>query len=142
MTAECIFCRIVARELPASIVYEDAATIAFLDLRQTNEGHVLVLPRTHVPTLDRLPADAFAPLMATVVAMTSAVQRCFGPDGINIWQSNGEGAAQEVPHVHFHVFPRWKNDGHFRIYPEDVANAGRDALEQLAVRLRGFVEGA
>ena len=77
--------------------------------------------------------------MATVVRMTRAVQACFEPDGVSIWQSNGEGANQEVPHVHIHVFPRWQGDGHFQIYPQKVMDTPMDELQRLADRLRPFV---
>ena len=135
----CIFCDIDAGKLPSCRLHEDDATLAILDLRQTNAGHVLVLPKVHVVTLDRLPPDMHAPLMVTVVRMTRAVQQCFTPDGVNIWQSNGEGANQEVPHVHWQVFPRWKGDRHFQIYPEKVANTPMADLQRLAARLRPFV---
>ena len=72
--------------------------------------------------------------------ITKAVQSCFAPDGINLWQSNGPGAFQEVPHVHFHVFPRWNGDEHFRIYPHTVTDARQSELEPLAVRLRAALK--
>ena len=139
MSNACIFCDIIAGKLQACRLYEDDATVAFLDLRQSNRGHVLVLPKPHVVTLDQLPPALHAPLMATIVRMTRAVQACFKPDGVNIWQSNGEGANQEVPHVHMHVFARWKGDGHFQIYPQKVTDTPMDELQRLAERLRPFV---
>ena len=139
MSTSCVFCEIIAGTATAARLHEDAATVAVLDLRQSNPGHVLVLPRTHVVSLDQLPDALCAPVMKTVVAMTRAVQACFRPDGISVWQSNGEGANQEVPHVHFHVFPRWKDDEHVRIYPGTVADARPAELEQLAQRLRAFI---
>lgn len=140
MSTHCVFCEIVAGRAPAQRLYEDAQTIAILDLRQSNPGHVLVLPRVHVATLDQLPEDLCGPVMKTVATMTRAVEACFQPDGISVWQSNGAGAAQEVPHVHFHVFPRWKDDGHLRVYPQTVKDTGARDLEQIAERLRPFVK--
>ena len=99
-------------------MYEDDATLAFLDLRQPNPGHVLVVPKVHVPMLDQLPLDVAARLIQTVVLVTGAVRRGFAPDGINVWQSNGVAAGQEVFHVHLHVFPRRAGDDCLRIYPE------------------------
>ncbi len=136
----CIFCDIIAGAAPAALVYEDEATLAGIDLRQSNPGHVLVIPKRHVETLHHLPHDLHAPLMNAVVIMTRAVQACFHQDGINIWQSNGPGANQEVPHVHFHVFPRWTGDRHFQIYPSEPTDMPLTEREQLAVRLRPFVE--
>ena len=111
-------------------------TLSIVDLRQTNEGHVLVLPKLHFETLDELPPSLFNPLMSAVVRMTRAVRRCFAPDGINVWQSNGIGAAQEVRHIHFHVFPRKVGDGHFAIYPGTVRDSAPETLDRLAARLR------
>jgi histidine triad (HIT) family protein len=136
MAERCLFCRIVDGEVPSSLVFEDAATVAVMDLRQTNPGHVLVLPRHHVATLDETPPDVAAALMQTVVRMTGAVRRAFEPDGVNIWQSNGVAAGQEVFHVHVHVFPRWTDDGHFRIYPGRAPDTARETLDELAHRLR------
>ena len=137
----CLFCRIVAGELRASRVFEDAWTLAFMDLRQTNAGHVLVLPKAHVETLDALPPELAGPLMRATVRVTGAVNSCFKPDGVNVWQSNGEAAGQEVPHVHLHVFPRYADDGHFRIYPGRAPNADRSLLDGLAERLRASLDG-
>ncbi len=139
MSTHCIFCEIIAGRASAQRLYEDVETAAILDLRQSNHGHVLVLPRAHVVTLDHLPENLHASVMRSVVAMTRAVTACFQPDGVSVWQSNGEGAAQEVPHVHFHVFPRWKDDGHLRIYPQTVTDACTGDLEQIAERLRPFL---
>jgi histidine triad (HIT) family protein len=139
VTLPCVFCGIVKSEVPASVVYEDAATLAFMDLRQTNQGHVLVVPKVHFETIDLLPSTVAAAVMATVVTMTRAVKQAICPDGVNVWQSNGEAAGQEVPHVHMHVFPRWTGDGHFRIYPDRAANMPRAGLEELALTLRSAV---
>ncbi len=138
---DCVFCRIVERRVAASRVYEDDATLAFVDLRQPNPGHVLVVPKAHVPALDQLPLDVAARLMRTVVLMTGAVRRSFAPDGINIWQSNGAAAGQEVFHVHLHVFPRRAGDGCLRIYPEAPATPPRAELDRLAAQLRAAIAG-
>jgi len=67
--------------------------------------------------------------------MTRAVTHAIRPDGVNVWQSNGEAAGQEVPHVHMHVFLRWSGDGHFRIYPDRAPNMPRAGLDALALTL-------
>ncbi len=74
--------------------------------------------------------------MQTVVLVTGAVRRGFAPDGINIWQSNGVAAGQEVFHVHLHVFPRRAGDDHLRIYPQAPPTPARAELDRLAARLR------
>lgn len=131
-----MFCGIIRFEIPASVAYEDDETLAFMDLRQTNKGHVLVVPKMHVETIDLIPSTVAAALMSTVVTMTRAVTQAISPDGVNVWQSNGEAAGQEVLHVHMHVFPRWTGDGHFRIYPDRAPNTPRSELDALALTLR------
>ena len=132
----CIFCQIVAGKAGASIVYEDAGTMAFMNLRQANQGHVLVIPRRHVEQVYDLDAGLAANLMQTVVAVSKAVRGAFQPAGLNVWQSNGEEAGQEIPHVHFHIFPRWPNDGYFAPYPELPPPQPRAILDALAERIK------
>lgn len=113
--------------------------MAFMDLRQAVPGHVLVVPRRHIETIDRLDGDTAAHLMRVAARTAAAMRQAFAPDGLSLWQSNGEGAHQEVPHVHLHLQPRRIGDGLLRIYPGDgrpPAPASREALEALAQRLR------
>ena len=115
MEEGCVFCRIVAGELPASVVHEDESVLAFMDIAQLSAAHVLVIPKGHAETIDQLPLDAAGPLMSGVVRVAAAVRSAFAPDGISVWQSNGEAAGQEVPHVHFHVLARRAGDKLMRI---------------------------
>jgi len=135
----CIFCRITAGHAPAGIVYQDEATLAFMNLRQANAGHVLVIPRRHVETIFELDADLAAGLMQTVVKVARAVRASTGAPGLNVWQSNGEAACQEVLHAHFHLFPRYANDGHFKIYDHLPPLAPRSTLAALAAQIRRAV---
>jgi len=138
---DCVFCRIISGELDSAAVYEDESTLAFLDLRQSNEGHVLVVPRNHIEQiydLDELTASALA---STVRRIARAVRRVYAPDGLSIWQSNGSAAGQEVPHVHWHVFPRYTDDGHLVVYPRDLAGRARreyslQSLKDISVPLK------
>ena len=122
---DCVFCRIIRGELDSAIVYEDESTLAFMDLRQSNEGHVLVVPRKHVEQIYDLDEATASALAGTVCKIARAVRRVYAPDGLSIWQSNGPAAFQEVPHVHWHVFPRYTNDGHLVVYPKEVAGRAR-----------------
>jgi histidine triad (HIT) family protein len=105
----CLFCAIAAREIPAAIVLEDAAAIAFLDSRPVFKGHVLLAPRGHVPTLTDLPADALAPFFAAVTRVARAVEAGLAADGTFVAINNK--VSQSVPHLHVHVVPRRKKDG-------------------------------
>ena len=122
---DCVFCLIIRGELDAAVVYEDESTLAFLDLRQSNEGHVLVVPRKHVEQIYDLDEDTASALAGTVGRIAGAVRRVYAPEGLSIWQSNGPAAYQEVPHVHWHVLPRYTDDGHLVVYPENLAGRAR-----------------
>lgn len=138
MTAvACPFCEIVAGRLPASVVAQSAHALAFLDLRQAVEGHVLVIPRQHVETIFDIEPALAADVMALGVRVAQASKAAFDAPGLNLWQSNGAVGGQEVPHFHLHVQPRRVDDGLFRVYPDGVpAPAPRDALERTARRIR------
>ena len=137
--SDCVFCDIVAGREPASRVYEDDATLAFMNLRQANPGHVLAVPKAHLVTLDQLTPDVAARLFQAVVLVARGVQRCFAPDGLSIWQSNGVAAGQEIFHVHVHVFPRRAGDGLLSVYPELPACEERATLDRLAAQLRAAI---
>ena len=135
--SECIFCDIIRGEEAASRVYEDDTTLAFMNIRQFNEGHVLVIPRMHVETVDQLSLDIAGTLFQTVVLVAKTVKETFKPDGMNVWQSNGADAGQEVPHVHVHIFPRRHDDGFtgFR-YASMPPLVERARLDKLAAEIR------
>lgn len=136
---DCIFCRIVAGGAEASVAYEDGATVAFMDMRQVSRGHLLVVPRKHVATILDLDDETGAVLFAAVARVARGVQAAFAPDGINIWQSNGAAAGQEVDHLHVHVMPRHAGDGLLRVYPRRLANTPRAELDAQAEAIRGAI---
>jgi histidine triad (HIT) family protein len=109
MTNPCLFCAIAAGELPAAIVLDDAAAIAFLDIRPVFKGHVLVAPRGHVPTLVDLPPNGLAPFFGAVTRVARAVEAGLGADGTFVAINNK--VSQSIPHLHVHVVPRRKKDG-------------------------------
>jgi histidine triad (HIT) family protein len=109
--AACIFCRIVAGTTPCFKICEDAETLAFMDINPVHDGHCLVIPKTHYATVFDLPAEAFAAAGRTAISVAKAVNAALKPDGLNLLQANGPGAAQSVPHFHLHILPRRMNDG-------------------------------
>ena len=130
----CIFCEIVDRTSPASVVLDDERTLAFMDLRQANPGHVLVVPKMHINDVRDLDADTGSALMQSVSRVTRAVAQAFPNNGISLWHSIGEAAFQEVPHLHIHVHPRLDNDGILRVYdslPENVDFPTRERYAEL-----------
>ena len=108
--SECLFCRIVRGAIPASVVYQDERTFAFMDLNQPTRGHVLVVPKTHCVDIFDISRDDAAAVMETTRIVAAAVKRAVNADGIQVWQSNGKAAMQEVFHFHMHIFARYHDD--------------------------------
>ena len=108
----CIFCKIVKGEIPSSKVYEDANFLAFLDIRPLNKGHTLVIPKKHYETVLDIPDEDIKEMSHLIKKISQALSLAIAPDGFNIFCNNNQAAGQEVPHLHFHIAPRFMNDGH------------------------------
>ena len=106
---DCVFCSIVSGESPAHIVFEDDISIGFLDTRPLFPGHVLLVPRIHVPTLPDLPSNQVANLFANVQMLSKAVPLALEAEGSFVAINNK--VSQSVPHLHVHVAPRNRKDG-------------------------------
>lgn len=135
---ECIFCRLVAGEIPSSRVYEDAQTIAFMDLGQVNPGHVLVAVKRHAATLFDLTAEEAGAAMQTAQRVALAVRDAFDPPGLTLLQANGREGDQTVFHFHLHVVPRHGNDGIALSWPRKDPPV--EVLESYAQRLRAVMD--
>jgi len=109
---ECIFCKIINREIPATILFEDDVALAFMDIGPIVEGHVLIIPKIHLEQLKDLSDDQVAHLHQLSKKIALAQQAALHATGINILQNNGAAAGQEVPHFHIHVIPRFDDDAH------------------------------
>lgn len=108
---DCVFCRIVAGELPATRVYEDEAVLAFMDIFPLRRGHVLVIARQHAQQLHELPAPLRARLVDTGARISQALYRStLAPAAVHFAINDGPAAHQTVPHVHLHVLPRYAGD--------------------------------
>jgi histidine triad (HIT) family protein len=106
---DCVFCSIVAGEVPADVVLDEPDLVAFLDRRPVFKGHVLLVPRRHVDTLLDLPADLHATLLGATQRLAAAVVESLGAQGTFVAMNNV--VSQSVPHLHVHVVPRTKGDG-------------------------------
>ena len=106
----CIFCRIVAGQLPCFKLFEDETTIAFMDINPVNPGHALAVAKGHWPTVDVIPADVLGDVARTAQRVAKAALAALEPAGVNLLQSNGPGAGQSVPHLHVHILPRYPDD--------------------------------
>jgi len=135
---ECIFCRLIAGEIPASRIYEDEQTIAFLDIGQLNPGHTLVAVKRHAVTLLDLTPDEAAAAMRTAQRVAQAAERAFAPAGLTLLQCNGEAGGQTVGHFHIHVVPRHADDGVGLLWPRK--DPPRDLLDRYATQLRQALE--
>ncbi|MBM3537039.1 MAG: HIT family protein [Alphaproteobacteria bacterium] len=132
--ANCIFCKIVAGTIPSYKLYEDAMTLAFLDINPGNPGHALVIPKAHAANLYASADKDLAAVMATVRKVAAAVEKTVSPDGLNLLQANGPGAAQSVFHFHMHILPRRNGDElkmNWGLKPGD-----KGELAALAVKIR------
>lgn len=127
-----VFARILRGELPCVRLYEDEATLAFLDIMPQAEGHTLVLPKEPAETLLELSPAAAAATIQTTQKLARAVQAAVGAEGLLISQFNGAAAGQTVPHVHFHILPRWEG---VRLKSHGRDKADPDQLELLAERI-------
>jgi len=108
--ANCIFCKIAAGEVPCFKVYEDAATLAFMDINPANEGHCLAIAKGHFEDIYAAGTGEVGKVAETAAKVAKAVREVVKPDGLNLIQANGPGAAQSVPHFHIHVLPRRLGD--------------------------------
>lgn len=108
--SDCIFCKILDGQIPCIQVFEDDETLCFMDINPAQEGHALVIPRGHWPDVHSIPDDTIGAVVRTAKRVAGAVDTALQPDGINLLQCNGEGAAQSVGHFHMHVLPRRMGD--------------------------------
>lgn len=137
--ADCIFCAIVAGSAPASIVYDDADLLAFMDIRPVTPGHLLIIPKRHAPYLADLD-EATGGRMFTVAMQLAQALRASGLrcEGINLFLADGEAAFQEVFHTHLHVFPRFAGDT-FRIDADWSIKPSRAELDDVAAQVRAVM---
>jgi histidine triad (HIT) family protein len=132
--ADCVFCRIVAGEIPCTKVFEDGLCLAFLDIGPISPGHTLLIPKAHYETIHQMPVDEAAHLARHIPVLAAAVQKAVSAEGINVLQNNGRCSGQEVFHVHVHLIPRWPEDGLGFRWPAKQADP--EVLKQQAEAIR------
>lgn len=108
----CIFCKIVNKEIPATVLYEDDDVLVFMDIGPIIKGHALVISKKHYDSVTETPDEILTKLHLTAKRIAQAQMNGLAADGVNIMQNNGKAAGQEVPHIHVHVIPRFDEDGH------------------------------
>lgn len=130
----CVFCKIVAGQVPSIKLIEDGETLAFMDINPVHDGHCLVIPKAHHPTIFDLPPADFAAVGRVAIRLARAVDIAVKPDGLNLLQANGPGAAQSVAHFHLHILPRRLGDElpmNWALKPGD-----RTRIAEIAERIR------
>jgi histidine triad (HIT) family protein len=134
LDADCIFCRIIRGDVPSFRIFEDDRTLAFMDINPANPGHTLVIPKVHAETIFTLEESWLTATMLAAQRVAQAVHKAFQPYGLNIVQANGRGAAQSVPHFHWHILPRAKDDGLLMNWPLQASDMA--AIANAAERIR------
>ena len=141
MNPSCVFCKINDGKLPASWIYRDDTVMALLDIQPVNDGHTLLIPTTHTPSIADLDDAITAHLFATARRITEALYKALGCDGVNWLAADGEAAGQEVFHFHLHLIPRYHNDGFGFRFPDGYDNnPSRQTLDQTALAVRHAIE--
>ena len=132
--SDCVFCRIVAGQIPSTRVHEDEHTLAFMDLGQVNPGHVLVAVKRHAANIFELDDAQAAAVARSSGRVARAIRDAFEPAGLSVYQANGKAAGQTVFHYHVHLLPRHAGDGMELTWP--AKNPPRETLEGYAERIR------
>jgi len=130
----CVFCKMVAGEIPVAKVYEDDAVFAFLDIGPINDGHTLVIPKRHCTRIHECETDVLADVASRLGRIAEAVMTAVDADGYNVLSNNGSVAGQVVDHLHFHIIPRKIGDGVFTEWPSYRYKPGQ--IEKLAAKIR------
>ncbi|MBM7586433.1 histidine triad (HIT) family protein [Bacillus pakistanensis] len=138
--SDCIFCKIIDGEIPASKVYEDEHVLAFLDISQVTKGHTLVIPKVHKENVYELTPEIASHLFSVIPKITNAMKTEFNPIGLNLLNNNGELAGQSVFHFHLHIIPRYGHgDGFGSVWktnndqytPEDLQDISQSISQHI-----------
>lgn len=110
MQSNCVFCKIIAGEIPSTTVYEDGDFKAIMDISPAAKGHIIILPKKHCDNLFELEEQLASKVLVVARKLAIAIKEQNGCEGVNILQNNGEAAGQTVFHYHMHIIPRYKED--------------------------------
>ncbi len=133
---DCLFCKIIKKEIKSDIVYEDREFIAFLDINPVNKGHTLIVPKTHFDTFLDLDEKHLDRLMHFVQKMSKAIVKATKSDGFNLLLNNKKAAGQVIDHVHFHIIPRMNDDG-LKHWPHKKYE--NDEAKQIVNEIKSFL---
>lgn len=108
---DCLFCKIIAKEIPAEMVYEDDHAVGILDIHPCAPHHTIIIPKRHVETMLGLRDVEIGPFFVAVKNIAAQLKQQYNPDGFTIGINHGKAGGQAVDHLHIHIIPRWLNDG-------------------------------
>ncbi len=131
---DCLFCKIIAGEIPSAKVYEDEYALAFLDIQPNNPGHTLLVPKTHARNILDMQEETLCALMPALKKIAVAVKKAVAADGLNISMNNESAAGQIVPHAHIHIIPRFSDDGHRHFEKRPYKND--EEMNEVAEKIR------
>jgi len=134
---DCVFCKIIKGEIPSAKVYENDKVIAFLDIHPVSQGHTLVVPKEHFENLLDGGEEILKEIMITIKKVAWAIVKTFDLKGFNVGQNNGRVAGQVVPHLHWHIMPRFPNDD-LRLWPSGKYKG--EEMGEIAKKIRKELE--
>jgi histidine triad (HIT) family protein len=131
----CIFCKIVKGEIASEKIFEDDTVLAFLDVMPKSPGHTMVVPKIHAEFFEDVPKDDVGHFFSVAQDMVTLIKKALTPDGFTLGMNHGKVSGQEVPHVHFHIMPRWIGDGGHSIQSV-VSNKPAQDIKTIAEKIR------
>lgn len=131
---DCLFCKMVAGQIPVTKIYEDEVVLAFLDIGPISDGHTLVIPKQHFEKLHDCPPELLGRVGSRLGKIAGAVTAAMNSDGYNVLCNNGRAAGQVIEHLHFHIIPRNTGDGVFDRWPTYKYEQGK--IEAIAEKIR------
>lgn len=129
----CIFCKIIQKQAPASIIYQDQSAIAFLDIRPLTMGHTLIIPKGHYTDIFDITKEAHCQMHNVAKHVAKAIKAATKADGISIFQQNGKAAGQDIFHIHVHVVPRFEGQRLSSFSSLELVD--RDVLDKMAKKI-------
>ena len=135
---DCIFCKIIAGEIPAVRILDDEKVIAFMDINPASRGHMLVVPKNHAENIFEISEADLSSVMGAVKRCAGAVKEALGAEGVTVLQLNGKASDQLVPHLHVHIMPRWENDG-MTVSQWEMGKGDMEELENMARKIKQYI---
>jgi histidine triad (HIT) family protein len=127
---QCLFCKIIKKEIPAEIIYKDDKTMAILDINPRSPGHTMILPKIHAENILDLPEEKIEGVFKAVKKVTELLNKSLKPDGFTIGINHGKISGQVIDHLHIHIIPRFKDDGGGSVHSV-VNNPPKESLNKI-----------